>query len=106
MPMIYVKAKEGRKAFYQGRIIPQDKFVPVTDDPYIQRLVHHWGDLEVEGGEQTPAARPQTTLKPQQVEKGPTPPVPGGGRQRLQPTGEQAPGTGAPRPSPPQAHND
>jgi len=47
--MIYVKAKPGRRAYFEGRIIPEDKFVPVTDTPYIRRLVRHWEDLEVEG---------------------------------------------------------
>jgi len=104
MAVIYVKAKEGRKAFYEGRIIPSDKFVAVTDDPYISRLVHHWGDLEVQGGDEQAVGRPTTKMKP--VEKGPTPPVPGGGRERLQPALPPAPATGAPRPSPPQAKND
>ena len=100
MAVIYVKAKEGRKAFYEGRIIPSDKFVAVTDDPYINRLVHHWGDLEVQGGAETSVGRPTTKMKP--VEKGPTPPVPGGGRQQLQPSPAvaPAPGTGAPKPQP------
>ena len=49
MAMIYVKTKPGRKLFYEGKIIPQDKFIPVTDDPFIRRLIHHWDDLEVEG---------------------------------------------------------
>ena len=31
MAMIYVKTKPNRKAFYEGKIIPQDKFIPVTD---------------------------------------------------------------------------
>jgi hypothetical protein len=48
MALIYVRSKPGRRAYYEGRIIPQDKFIPVTDDPYIRRLVQHWGDLEVE----------------------------------------------------------
>jgi len=101
MALIYVRAREGRKAFYEGRLIPNDKFVQVNDDPYIQRLVHHWGDLEVEGGDQKAAVpRPQAKLKP--VEKGPTPPVPGGGRHQLAPSPAvaPAPGTGAPKPQP------
>jgi hypothetical protein len=96
MAMIYVKAKEGRKAFYEGRMIPSDKFIPVTDDPYIRRLVHHWGDLEVEGGDdKATGAAPR---RPKSYEKGPTAQNVGGGRQTIQPTGEQAPGTGAPKP--------
>jgi len=50
MAMIYVKAKEGRAAFFEGKIIPQDKFVAVTDTPYIRRLIDHWEDLEEQGG--------------------------------------------------------
>jgi hypothetical protein len=56
MAMIYVKAKPGRRAFYEGRVIPEDKFVPVTDDPYIRRLAHHWEDIEIEG-DKKPAAK-------------------------------------------------
>lgn len=50
MAMIYVKARPGRRAFYEGKVIPEDKFMPVADTPYIRRLVSHWEDLEVEGG--------------------------------------------------------
>jgi hypothetical protein len=59
MTMIYVKTKEGRRAFYEGRIIPNDKFIPVTDNPAIRRLIDHWQDVEVEG-----AAPPPDTLTP------------------------------------------
>lgn len=59
MPMIYVRARPGRRAYFEGKVIPQDKFFPVTDTPYIRRLINHWGDLEVEGGEQKePTAKP------------------------------------------------
>jgi hypothetical protein len=62
MAMIYVRTKPGRKAFFQGKVIPQDKFIPVTDTPYIRRLVHVWEDLEVQGGDKkkspTPTAPP------------------------------------------------
>jgi hypothetical protein len=93
MTTINVKAKEGRVAFYEGREIPTDKFVPVTNDAYIQRLIHHWGDLEVEGGtEEGPIVNPQR--RQSSVEKGPSYPVSPGGRrpQRSQPTGTDAPG--------------
>jgi len=53
MAMIYVRTRPGRKTFFEGKIIPQDKFIPVPDTPYIKRLVHHWKDLEVEGGEKS-----------------------------------------------------
>lgn len=49
MALIYVKSKPGRRAYYEGKIIPQDKFIPVTDDPYIRRLAHHWEDVEIQG---------------------------------------------------------
>jgi len=50
MPMIYVRAKPDRAAFFEGKAIPSDKFIPVTDTPYIRRLAHHWEDIEVQGG--------------------------------------------------------
>jgi hypothetical protein len=50
MAMIYVKTREGRRAYYEGKIIPQDKFVPVPDNPYTRRLVLHHEDVEIEGG--------------------------------------------------------
>jgi hypothetical protein len=96
MAQIYVKTKEGRMLFLEGKPIPHDKFVPVTDSPYIRRLVHHWGDLEVEGGaDKSTGAAPRRSKS---YEKGPTAQNVGGGRQTIQPTGEQAPGTGAPKP--------
>jgi len=50
MANIYVKCKPGRRHYYEGRVIPTDKFVPVDgNDPLIQRAIHHWHDLEVEG---------------------------------------------------------
>jgi hypothetical protein len=49
MAMIYVRTKPGRRAYFEGRVIPQDKFVPVTDNAYIRRLINHHEDLEVEG---------------------------------------------------------
>ena len=87
MAMIYVKAKPDRAAFIAGKIIPQDKFVPVTDDPYVRRLADHWGDIEIEGGgkESKPA---QAKGKTQQT-------TVGGDKE---PGGNQAPGTGAPSP--------
>jgi hypothetical protein len=96
MAMIYVKTKPGRRAYFEGKIIPEDKFIPVTDNQYIRRLADHWGDIEVEGG--TADRPPPSTVKSKTVEKGPTAPVPGGGRHTIQPTGEQGPGTGAPKP--------
>jgi hypothetical protein len=48
MATIYVKTKEGRRAYYAGRQIPHDRFVPVPDVPFIRRLIGHWQDLEVQ----------------------------------------------------------
>jgi hypothetical protein len=64
MAMIYVKTKPGRKAFFQGKVIPQDKFFPVPDNPYIRRLIHVWEDLEVQGGEKPKAAPPKAPPPP------------------------------------------
>jgi hypothetical protein len=50
MPVIYVKTKPGRRAFFEGKIIPEDKFVPVTENSYTRRLIDHWEDLEEQGG--------------------------------------------------------
>jgi hypothetical protein len=66
MALIYVRARQGRRAYYEGKIIPHDKFVAVQDIPYIRRLVNHHGDLEVEGGEKvepTGRAAPERTTK-------------------------------------------
>jgi len=61
--MIYIRAKQGRKLFHQGRIIPSDQFIPVTDDPRIRRYVDHWEDAEQqdapESGNVGSAARPK-----------------------------------------------
>jgi len=105
MPMIYVKAKEGCRAYFEGRVIPQDKFIPVTDTPYIRRLVNHWGDLDLQGGEQKKPAAPQkhvpspTASAPQKADTDNTRPP---SRQAATPTQAApnipAPGTGAPKP--------
>ena len=70
MANIYVKCKPGRRHYYEGRVIPTDKFVPVDgNDPLIQRAIHHWHDLEVEGGEgeapQPGDPLPDNTLPPE-----------------------------------------
>ena len=108
MPMIYVKTKEGRRAYYEGRVIPQDKFIPVTDTPYIRRLVNHWGDLEIEGGGEQkkpePTAQkhvpsPTAVSAPQKTDTDNSRPP---SRQAATPTqaapNNPAPGTGAPKP--------
>jgi hypothetical protein len=104
MPMIYVKTKPDRRAYFEGRVIPQDKFIPVTDTPYIQRLIHHWGDLEVEGGDQKPGQQRQSSKSkphaPPNVGNQPNRPP---SRQAATPTQaaphNPAPGTGAPKPT-------
>lgn len=58
MAVIYVKTKPGRKLFYEGKPIPLDSFVPVTEDSYIRRLIDHWGDLEEQGGDKKAKAKP------------------------------------------------
>lgn len=50
MSLIYVKTKPDRRAYFEGRIIPQDKFIPVTDTPYVRRLINHWQDVILEEG--------------------------------------------------------
>lgn len=49
MAMIYVRTRPGRRAYFEGKIIPHDAFVPVPDTPYIRRLIRHHGDLEEQG---------------------------------------------------------
>lgn len=49
MATIYVKARPGRRAFHEGRVIPENDYIPVPDTPYIRRLITHWEDIEVQG---------------------------------------------------------
>lgn len=49
MATIYVKARPGRAAFNEGKKISNDEFVPVSDTPWIRRLITHWDDVEVQG---------------------------------------------------------
>ena len=91
MALIYVKTKPGRRAYYEGRIIPQDKFIPVTDDPYIRRLIGHWEDLIVE---ENPATASKTSASRKKGEGYAAPP----GRA-TEPSNNPAPGTGAPKPN-------
>ncbi|MEY9493749.1 hypothetical protein [Bradyrhizobium elkanii] len=59
MAMIYVRTRPGRRAFFEGKVIPQDKFIPVVDTPYIRRLADHWEDIEIQesGSKSKPASR-------------------------------------------------
>ena len=86
MAMIYVKTKPGRKAFFQGKVIPHDQFFPVPDTPYIRRLVHVWEDVEVQGGEGKP--KQPASKQPMTVS---------GGKSASEPP---APGTGSPAQKP------
>ena len=74
MSMIYVKVKPGRRAYYEGKALPHDKFVPVIDSPYIRRLVDHHQDLEVEGdAERKPAPAPGPARQSPDPNSGPPP---------------------------------
>jgi hypothetical protein len=90
MAMIYVKARPGRKIPYEGKFIPEDKFIPVHDIPYTRRLIEHWNDVEVQG-DAAPAR--QSRKEPKEMQR----PVTGPDTVR-EPSGNPAPGTGAPRP--------
>jgi hypothetical protein len=50
MPMIFVRTKTGRVALDgpHGRLIPTDKFVPVDLTPWVDRLLNHHRDIELE----------------------------------------------------------
>lgn len=51
MSMIKVRTVKGRVAYDKprgGKRISNDEFVPVTETPYIRRLIDFHGDLEVE----------------------------------------------------------
>ena len=88
MAMIYVKTKPGRKLFFEGKVIPEDKFIPVPNTPYIRRLIHHWEDLEVQGGVDN--AKPSPTKQKA--------PLTASGAKVVEPSNHPAPGTGSPAP--------
>jgi hypothetical protein len=72
--MIYVKVKPGRRAYYEGKALPSDRFVPVIDSPYIRRLIDHHQDLETEGGaEGKPAPAPRPERQSPDPDSGPPP---------------------------------
>lgn len=66
MPMIFVRAVEGRVAreSAKGRLIASDKFVPVNDTPYIRRLIEVHGDIEVR---KDPEPKPVAEKKPEKA---------------------------------------
>lgn len=74
MAMIYVKTRPGRRAYYEGRAIPDDKYTPVVDTPYIRRLITHWEDLELEEGSEVNKGR--AAEKPTKSPMRPTSPRP------------------------------
>lgn len=55
MAMIYVKTREGRRAFFEGRVIPHDHYIAVPDNAYIRRLINHHKDIEVQDKAPVPA---------------------------------------------------
>ena len=61
MATIYVKTKEGRLAFYNGKPIPHDKFIPVSETSGMRRLVSVWEDVYVQDA---PAAKDQRRPAP------------------------------------------
>jgi hypothetical protein len=63
MAVIYVKAKPGRRAFFEGKQISGDDYVPVADTPYVRRLINHWGDVEQKDGK---TKEPTATAAPDQ----------------------------------------
>lgn len=67
MKLISVKTKPDRIAYDApkgGQRIPNDKFVEVQHTHWIERLIHHHGDLEVE---KAPAAKPDQKPAPAPV---------------------------------------
>ncbi len=50
MPFVSVRAKAGRIAYDSphGDLIPQDAYVSVEMTPWIDRLLNHHGDIELE----------------------------------------------------------
>lgn len=64
MAMLKVRTRPGRRAFYEGRVIPHDKYIEVADTAYVRRLINYHGDIEVEGGEEvTPTLTPAPERK-------------------------------------------
>lgn len=49
MSRVYVRAKPGRIARVspQGVYIPSDRYIPTQLTPYLSRLAHHHGDIEL-----------------------------------------------------------
>jgi len=92
MAMIYVKARPGRSIPYEGNMLPQDRFVPVADIPYIRGLINRWDDLEVQGD--LPTGGPKTK-EPRPISE--TRPIPTA-KNTTQAAEDPAPGTGAPYP--------
>jgi hypothetical protein len=64
MATIYVKTKAGRVAFYEGKPIPHDKFIPVADDASVKRLISHWEDIEVQTPDPPADARRRQSAPP------------------------------------------
>ena len=86
MATVYVKCKPGRRHYYEGRVIPTDKFVPVDgNDPLMQRAIYFWQDLEVEGGV-SEGSKPGDPIDPPGHASGqPVRPTPAPQRRRARP---------------------
>jgi hypothetical protein len=72
MATIYVKTKEGRVAFYNGKPIPHDKFIPVSETSGMRRLVDVWEDVEVQAA---PAAKSPDQRRPAPMAPNPVTPA-------------------------------
>jgi hypothetical protein len=57
MAMIYVKTRPDRRVFFEGKEIPNDKFVAVPDNAYIRRLIKVHEDLEAQDKPETKPAK-------------------------------------------------
>lgn len=64
MSSINVRAVQGRIAREspKGQMIPHDRFVAVPATPYIMRLLHHHGDIEL-----APIEKPKVVKQPPPV---------------------------------------
>lgn len=66
MSLIYVRAKEGRVARVspKGAFIPHTEFIGVRPSPYLTRLAHVHGDIEVSSTPTPKQAAPKPAPSP------------------------------------------
>lgn len=66
MGMIRVRTVAGRVARTapRGQYIPTDKYIEVEQTPYINRLLHVHGDIELEPAASAPVAQAEPPKKP------------------------------------------